>query len=72
MKSNGLFDLGGGITTYEIDLMANDMVWNQKSRLYHKIINNNENNENYEKYKSRVDELPNSEEIDFDKNFVII
>mgnify|MGYP005756546085 CR=1 FL=1 len=69
IKSNRLFDLGDGITTYEIDLMANDMTWNKKSGLYHKIISNEEE---YVKYKSRVSELPNLEEINFAENFVVI
>ena len=69
IKSRGLFDLGDGITTYETDLMANDMTWNEKSRLYHKIINTNED---YEKYKSRISELPNLEDINFDENFIVI
>lgn len=69
ITSRGLFDLGDGITTYETDLMANDMTWNQKPRLYHKIISDQEE---YNKYKSRVEELPNLEEINFEENFVII
>lgn len=69
IKSRGLFDLGDGITTYETDLMANDMTWNDKSRLYHKIINTSED---YDKYKSRISELPNLEDINFDENFIVI
>lgn len=69
IQSRGLFDLGDGITTYEIDLMANDMIWNEKSRLYHRLISNKED---YEKYKSRVSELPEVSEINFDENFVVI
>lgn len=69
IQSRGLFDLGDGITTYEINLMANDMTWNEESRLYHKIINNKED---YEKYKSRVSELPDTKEINFDENFIVI
>lgn len=69
IQSRGLFDLGDGITTYEIDLMANDMIWNEESRLYHKLISNEEG---YEKYKSRVSELPEVSEINFDENFIVI
>lgn len=69
IQSRGLFDLGDGITTYEIDLMANDMIWNEESRLYYKLISNKEN---YEKYKSRVSELPEVSEINFDENFIVI
>ncbi len=69
IQSRGLFDLGDGITTYEINLMANDMIWNEKSRLYHRLISNKED---YEKYKSRVSDLPEVSEINFDENFVVI
>ena len=69
IKSRGLFDLGDGITTYETDLMANDMTWNEKSRLYHKLINTIED---YNKYKSRISELPNLEDINFNENFIVI
>lgn len=69
INSRGLFDLGDGITTYEIDLMANDMIWNKKPRLYHKIISDSEV---YNKYKSRINELPSLEEINFNENFIII
>lgn len=69
ITSRGLFDLGDGITTYETDLMANDMTWNQKPRLYHKIISDEEE---YNKYKSRINELPNLEEIHFEENFLLI
>lgn len=69
IESRGLFDLGDGITTYETDLMQNDMIWNSKSGLYHKLITNNVD---YEKYKSRISELPGVSEINFDENFVVI
>ena len=69
VQSRGLFDLGDGITTYEIDLMQNDMTWNDKSRLYHRLISNSAD---YEKYKSRVSELPDVTEINFDESFVVI
>ena len=69
VKSRGLFDLGDGRTYYEIDLMANDMTWNEKPSLYHRII---DNITDYEKYKSRVNEFPNADEIDFNENFVVV
>ena len=69
VQSRGLFDLGDGHTYYEIDLMANDMIWNSKPRLYHRII---DNSNDYEKYKSRISEFPNVEEINFDENFVVV
>ena len=67
--SRKLFDLGDGHTDYSINLMANDMVWNAKSKLYHRII---DNSMDYEKYKERIDEFPNIDEINFDENFVVI
>lgn len=69
VKTRGLFDTGDGITTYETDLMANDMTWNEKVRLYHRIITNVEE---YKKYKERVVELPGISEINFDEDFVLI
>lgn len=69
VQSRGLFDLGDGQTYYEIDLMANDMTWNEKTSLYHRII---DNITDYEKYKSRINEFPNADEIDFNENFVIV
>lgn len=68
MNTRGLFDLGDYISNYEIDLMANDMTWNKKVRLYHKIINNVDD---YIKYSSRI-ELPEMTEEDFKNNFLII
>lgn len=69
IESRGLFDLGDGHTYYEIDLMANDMIWNNESKLYHRVI---DNSSDYEKYKSRIKEFPNVEEINFNENFIII
>lgn len=69
ITSRGLFDTGDGITTYETDLMANDMIWNKSSRLYHKIITDMED---YKKYKSRVKELPDMVEEDFNESFLIV
>ena len=69
VQSRGLFDLGDGHTYYEINLMANDMTWNDGSRLYHRII---EDIEDYEIYKSRIDGLPDAGAIDFDEAFVVI
>ena len=66
IESRGLFDLGDGQTYYEIDLMANDMKWNDDARLYSKII---ENKEDYEKYQERLKVLP---EIDFENEALII
>lgn len=69
VKSRGLFDLGDGHTEYEINLMANDMSWNSKNSLYHRII---DNSADYEVYKSRINEFPEAEEINFEENFVVI
>lgn len=69
VETRGLFDTGDGITTYETDLMANDMIWNGDVRLYHRIITNKED---YQKYKERVAELPEISEINFEENFVLI
>ena len=67
--SRGLFDLGDGHTEYKINLMANDMIWNSNNSLYHRII---DNKADYEVYKSRINEFPDVEEINFDENFVVI
>ena len=69
INSRGLFDIGDGITTYETSLMENNMIYNEKTRLYYKII---ENNKEYQTYKTRITELPSIEEVDFDNNFFII
>ena len=69
VKSRGLFDLGDGHTEYKINLMANDMTWNSKNSLYHRII---DNRTDYEVYKSRINEFPEVEEINFEENFVVI
>lgn len=69
IASRGLFDRGDGITTYEIDLMVNDMIWNSEPKLYHKIITNIDD---YHIYKERVNELPDLTDKDFEENFVVI
>lgn len=69
VESRGLFDDGSGITTYETDLMANDMIWHDDTRLYHKIITNMED---YSKYKQRVSQFPNMTEDDFKQSFIVV
>ena len=69
IASRGLFDDGSGHTSYEIDLMSNDMTWHDDTRLYHKII---ANIDDYNKYKSRVTELPNMTEQDLNENFLLV
>lgn len=68
-ETSGLFELADGTSRYEADLVANDMFWNSKVRLYHKIITNKED---YNKYKERVPQLPEIANINFEKEFVII
>lgn len=68
MNTRGLFDLGDGVTTYEIDLMANDMTWNAEPRLYHKIITTMED---YNIYNERIG-LPKMTETDFEENFIVV
>ena len=69
VESRGLFDDGSGITTYETDLMANDMTWHSDTRLYYKIITNMED---YNKYKARVSQFPDMTEKDFNESFILI
>ena len=45
------------------------MIWNSKPRLYHRMI---DNSADYEKYKVRIDELPNIDEINFEEDFIVI
>ena len=51
-----------------IDLLRDDMIWNSKSRLYHKIITNMED---YNVYNKRID-LPNMTENDFLSYSIIV
>lgn len=67
--SRSLFDVGNGITTYETDLMENDMIWDSNCQLYYKLISNIKD---YNKYKTRINEIPEMLEKDFNKSFLII
>ncbi len=69
LETRGLFDDGRGYTNYEIDLMANDMTWQDDVRLYYRIITNSTD---YEKYKSRITTFPEVSDINFNENFFII
>ena len=69
IQTRRLFDLGDGYTYYDIDLMANDMTFNDEPRLYHKIITDVDD---YNKYKERISEFPNVSEIDFTQDFVVV
>lgn len=68
LKTSGLWTLDGHSSYYEIDLMQNDMTWNNNCGLYHKII---KNIEDYNKYSNRIN-LPQMSEKDFEKRFLII
>lgn len=69
METRGLFDDGRGYTTYETDLMANDMTWQDDVRLYYKTITNSAD---YEKYKERISTFPEASEINFEENFIVV
>ena len=69
METRGLFDDGRGYTSYETDLMVNDMTWQSDVRLYYRVITNSSD---YEKYKSRIPTFPEISEINFDENFIVI
>ncbi len=69
LETRGLFDDGSGISYYEIDLMANDMTWQDDVRLYYRVLTNAED---YKKYKDRISEFPETDEIDFTNNFIVV
>lgn len=69
LETRGLFDDGRGISYYEIDLMANDMTWQDDVRLYYRVLTNAED---YKKYKDRISEFPETDEIDFTNNFIVV
>lgn len=50
-------------------LTPNDMIYDEQSRLYYKIISDLED---YDKYKTKVNELPYISKEEFEKCFVII
>lgn len=66
LNTRGLFELSDGVSSYEINLMANDMNWDVKTSLYYKIITNEDD---YNRYKARIT-LP--EMNNFEKEFLII
>lgn len=67
IASMGLFEKDG-VENYENNLVANDMIWDSDTKLYYKIITNNED---YNKYYERI-YLFGENSIDFEKNNVII
>lgn len=68
LNSRGLFELSDGTSAPEINLMSNDMKWDDDTRLYYKIINNIDD---YNKYKERIS-LPELKENDFEEKFIVI
>lgn len=69
IASRGLFDDGSGITTYETDLIQNDMIWDDDTGFSYKIISDFED---YKKYKKRIAILPDMTEDDIDNYFLVI
>ena len=69
MNTKGLWEDGRGYSSYEIDLMANDMTYQSDVRLYYRVITNSDE---YIKYKERIPTFPESSEINFNENFLII
>ena len=69
IESSLLHELGDGVSYIDIDLRVNDMLWNDEYDLYYKVIISEEN---YNIYKSRINMLPDVEDINFDKNFLLI
>ena len=68
MTTRGLFEVGN-VSSYETDLMANDMIFDSDTRLYYRIITNIED---YNVYKERLYSIPAMTTTDFENNFVII
>lgn len=68
MNTRALFELENGDASYEINLMENDMIWDDDTRLYYKIITSMED---YNVYKERL-YLPEINNTDFENKFVII
>ncbi len=66
IHTRGLFENGEGRTTFKDDLMQNDMTWNHDTRLYHRVITNEEE---YFIYKNRISQLP---DVNFSENFIVI
>lgn len=67
MQSRGLFEKNGDLS-YENDLLDNDMTYHPDTRLYYRIINNMTD---YNIYKERI-EIPELNEKDFEKNFLLV
>ena len=66
IHTRGLFEMPGThISSYETDLMANDMTYNSDVNLYHKVITVQDD---YNKYDERID-LP---EVDLNENFIVV
>lgn len=67
MITRGLFEYMND-NSYEMNLMANDMTWNQESRLYHKVI---KTKEEYDLYDTRIG-LPEISEEDLKLKSVVV
>ena len=68
MTTRGLFEVGN-VSSYETDLMANDMTFDNDTRLYYRVITNVED---YNVYKERLYSIPAMTTTDFENNFAII
>lgn len=60
---------GEVIKLYSEEILRNNMTYDENARLYYKIISNKDL---YLEYKSKVSELPEESEVDFNKNFFMI
>ncbi len=69
INSSGLYTDEQGFSYYEVDLTQNDMIYDEQSMLYYKIISDLQD---YDKYKSKVNELPDISKEKFQEIFVII
>ncbi len=67
MITSGLYEYNGN-QSYEIDLMANDMIWNQEPKLYHKVIRTIDD---YNIYDTRIG-LPEITEEELKNKSVVI
>ncbi len=66
--SDGLWSLDAVSSNADISLIDSDMIWNNDSGLYHKIITNMDD---YNKYSARI-RIPEMNEKDFKESFLII
>ena len=69
INSSGLYTDEQGFSYYEVDLTQNDMIYDEQSMLYYKIISDLQD---YDKYKSKVNELPDISKEKFQEIFEFI